>query len=167
MKVILYMAISVNGMIAKIDDDTPWSDEELESYGNMVQKIGNLIIGRKTYDVTDKSDFESMGNPFVVVVTSSKDLQDKERTKFVDSVEKAIKLLKGQEFSEVLVAGGGKLNSSFMKANLVDEIYLDIEPLVFGEGIPLFAPGNFEHKLKLVEINKLSEQTIQLHYKVD
>ena len=48
MKVILYMAISANGYIAKLNHDTPWSDEELQSYSEKVKEAGNLIIGRTT-----------------------------------------------------------------------------------------------------------------------
>jgi dihydrofolate reductase len=166
MKVILYMAITVNGMIAKKNGGTSWSDEELVAYENIVRKFGNLIIGRKTYEVTEKSDFESVGNLFTVVVTSNKDFKSKEKIKFVDSIQDALKILEDKGFSEVLVAGGGKLNTSFMKAGLVDEIYLDVEPLVFGEGILLFSPVDFQRKLKLLEVKKLSDQTIQLHYKV-
>ena len=44
MKVILYMAISVNGYIAKPDHDTPWTQEEFGSYADKVKEIGNLII---------------------------------------------------------------------------------------------------------------------------
>jgi len=43
-----------------------------------------------------------------------------------------------RDFEEVIVAGGGMLNASFIADNLVDEICLDIEPIILGEGIPLF-----------------------------
>ncbi len=53
-----------------------------------------------------------------------------------------------------------------MEKGLVDEIYLDIEPFVFGSGIKLFADGEWENKLKLLGTKLLSRNTIQLHYKV-
>ena len=62
--------------------------------------------------------------------------------------------------------GGGTLNTSFMAENLIDEIYLDVEPIVFGKGIRLFKENDFEAKLKLLEIKKLSNDEIQLHYQV-
>ncbi len=77
-----------------------------------------------------------------------------------------IDLLEERKFNEVFLAGGGQLNSSFLKENLVDEIYLDVEPIVFGKGIKVFAEGDFEHDLELMEINKLNKDTVQLHYKV-
>jgi len=165
MKVILYMAITANGMIAKENDDTPWSQEEWESYARKVKECGNLIIGRKTFEVTDKNDFKKIGNPFVVVV-SSKKLSISKGAVFENSPEQALTLVKEKGFSQALICGGGGNNTSFMKAGLVNEIYLDVEPFIFGKGIPLFRPEEFEYKLELLEVNKLSSQTIQLHYKV-
>lgn len=54
----------------------------------------------------------------------------------------------------------------FMQENLVDKIFMDIEPLAFGQGMPLFNAGEFEKQLKLIETKLLSPQTIQLHYQV-
>lgn len=71
-----------------------------------------------------------------------------------------------QGFETIMVCGGGGLNTSFMKENLIDEIYLDIEPIIFGKGIKLFEDSNFEAKLKLLGVKKLSSNEIQLHYKV-
>lgn len=53
-----------------------------------------------------------------------------------------------------------------MKEGLVDEIYLDIEPIVLGKGIQLFEDADFESKLELLETRKFSNNEIQLHYKV-
>jgi dihydrofolate reductase len=64
-----------------------------------------------------------------------------------------------------MVCGGGS-NAGFMKENLIAEIYLDIEPIVFGKGIRLFAESEFETKLRLLEIKKLADNEIQLHYQV-
>lgn len=64
------------------------------------------------------------------------------------------------------MAGDGALNASFMLENLVDEIYLDIEPIVFGRGIKVFAENDFEMKLRLIETKKLSNDETQLHYQV-
>ena len=68
---------------------------------------------------------------------------------------------------KMLLVGGSRVYSSFMKEGLVDEIYLTIEPVVFGEGKNLFAEGNFETKLKLESVERLNKKgTILLKYKV-
>ena len=72
--------------------------------------------------------------------------------------------LKG--LKQVIVAGGGILNASFLSKNLIDEIYFDIEPNLFTNGINLFEGGDFDLKLKLLGTKMLSENEIQLHYKI-
>jgi len=167
MKVVLYMAITTNGMIARKNLETPWSDEEFTSYYEKVKEIGNVIVGSRTYPQFLESDIVSMGNPLMVVLTRSEKVSSKENVVFVSSATKALELIKDKGFEQALVTGGGETNKAFLETGLIDEIYLDIEPLIFGEGIPLFSPSNVELKLKLLETKKISDQTIQLHYKVE
>ncbi len=166
MKVILYMAISINGMIAKSDDDTSWiSKEEWDSYSLAVRTAGNLIIGHRTYGIlTKQPEFSEFKDVKLVVVTQG-DFQTLAKNHLIaHSPKEALDLLK--DFKEVIVAGGGILNASFLAENLVDEIYLDIEPIILGQGIPLFKDKNFERNLKLVGQKKISDNEIQLHYEV-
>jgi len=166
MQVILYMATTVNGYIAKENNETPWSDEEWESFSKFVKEIKNIIIGKNTYDIMNESDeFSKIGNPFTVVV-SKEDFAHNSNFAIAKSPKEALKILKEKRFAKALIAGGGMLNSSFMKEKLVDEIYIDVEPLVFGKGIKLFSDNNFDAKLELVEAKNLSKNTIQLHYKI-
>lgn len=166
MKVILYMATTINGFIAKPDDNTDWiSQTEWNSYSAMVQKTGAMIIGHRTYDILTKQDgFTELQKVKIVVISNIpfKTLADHHLT--ARTPKEALEFLK--DFPEVIVAGGGILNTAFIKEGLIDEIYLDIEPLAFGKGILLFMEADFEFKLKLLEINKLSDNTIQLHYQI-
>ena len=67
----------------------------------------------------------------------------------------------------MLLVGGSKIYSSFMKEGLVDELYLTIEPVVFGNGKNLFSDESFETKLELVSSKKLNKKgTILLKYRV-
>ena len=163
MKVVLYMAITANGYIAKENNETPWSDEEWKIFSEKVKEIKNLVIGRKTFEIMEQGEeFQKIGNPFTVIVSTHKE----NNSNCVNSPEQAIDLLKEKGFSKILVAGGGMLNSSFMQKGLVDEIYLDVEPFLFGKGIKLFAENDFETKLELLETKQLSKNVIQLHYKI-
>lgn len=172
MKVSLYMAMTVNGFIAKEDDDTSFvSENEWNSFRAMVADIGNMIIGNRTYEIMKKGDeFKDLENIRVVVVSkvsndaTSNIISDKHS--IAKSPQEALVILEKEGFERALVAGGGTLNASFMKENLVDEIYLDIEPVIFAEGIRLFAENDFEAKLKLIETKNLSSDEIQLHYRV-
>ena len=167
MKVVLYMAITVNGFIAKENHETPWSNEEWESYSNTVQEFGNIIIGKKTYEVMKKSnEFSNIKNPFTVVITNQDNTEKSANFAFVKTPQKALDLLKEKGFNKALVAGGGIINSLFLQQNLINEVYLDIEPIIFGKGITLFKECDFEAKLELISTKQLSNNTIQLHYRV-
>lgn len=109
-------------------------------------------------------EFKNLGNIKVVVV--SRKLKTNGRMTAVKSPPEALSFLRREGFSQAPVCGGGKLNSSFMKANLIDEIYLDIEPVLLGKGIKLFADAEFETKLELMKVKKLSKDEVQLQYKV-
>lgn len=166
MHVTLYLSITANGFIATENDDTGWvSLTEWKSFSSKIQKAGNLIIGRRTYEVMGKNkEFEKLGKVKVVVVSQT--LKTNKVITIVKSPREALTYLQQQGFSAALVCGGGKLNSSFMKEKFIDEIYLDIEPIILGKGIKLFADAEFEAKLQLIGIKKLSKDEVQLHYRV-
>lgn len=166
MKVILYMAITVNGIIAKEDDDTSWiSKEEWDSYSAAVRSAGCLVVGSRTYRIlTKQPEFIELRDAKLVVV-SNEDFDTVAPNHFVaHSPKEALDLLK--DFKEVIVAGGGIANGSFMEEKLIDEIYLDIEPIALGRGIKLFDDKNFEAQLQLLRVKNVSPHELQLHYKV-
>ena len=158
------MAASLNGMIAKEDDDASWILKgSWNSYSETIRKAGNIILGRRTYEIIAKNPEEIAG--LKVVVVSQKNFETLSPNHLIAASPKAaLELLK--DFPEIIVAGGGGLNSAFLQENLVDEIFLDIEPIAFAPGIPLFKDGNFDRKLKLLGTKKISDDEIQLHYKV-
>lgn len=171
MKVILYMAMTVNGIVAKENDDTTWVTEtEWKSFSGTVKKIGNMVIGRRTYEIMLKNDeFNKSGLTkikTVVLTRASLKIHDPKFVFTVQSPKQALEILLNQGFRKMLVCGGGGLNSSFMKEGLIDEIYLDVEPIIFGKGIRLFEDSNFESNLQLIGSKKLSKNEIQLHYRV-
>lgn len=161
------MAISANGMIAKADHDTPWSDDEFESYKNKVIEIGNLVIGKTTYDLTiEDNGFDNLRNPFIVVLTTSGDKPRNKNTIFVKSFNEAIKVSQEKKFENMLIAGGGKMNKVALESGKIDEIFLDVEPFIFGKGINLFAESDMNLNLKLIGTKKVGKNGIQLHYEV-
>lgn len=162
------MAISVNGIIAKSDDDTSWiSKEEWDSYSLAVRTAGCLIVGRRTYHIlTKQQEFAAELKDVKLIAVSQEDFTTIAPNHFIaHSPKEALEFLK--DYKEVIVAGGGILNASFLAENLVDEIYLDIEPIIFGKGIPVFKDKDFEQKLKFISQKKITDNEIQLHYKVE
>jgi dihydrofolate reductase len=165
MKTILYMASTINGYIATRDNETPWSDEEWQAYEKLVKGKGNMVIGRRTFELMDEEDsLDKLGVDVVVVSSSS--LKPKSKVFVVNSPVDAIKYLSEKGHKNILLGGGGSLNASFMKENLVDEVILDIEPQIFGDGIKLFSEFEGSVKLELENIKNLSKNLLRLHYKV-
>lgn len=168
MKVVLYMAITANGMIAKENDDTRFvSDAEWESFTAMMKKIGNYVMGRRTFEVSLESD--AFPYPCLNVVMTKKAVKNQWGDQVIftsDSPKAVLKMLEERGFDTAFIGGGAAVNTSFAREGLIDEVYLDVEPAIMGKGIPLLASGDFELKLKLLETKKLGQSTIQLHYQV-
>ncbi|MDD5050705.1 MAG: dihydrofolate reductase family protein [Candidatus Pacebacteria bacterium] len=168
MKVILYMGITPNGLIAKKDDSADFlTKEELLNYVAVVSQSGALVVGRRTYEVLSKgSEFREFLEAGVkIIAVSHNDFKLLSASHSIaHSPKEALELLRN--FKTVIVAGGGVLNASFLSENLVDEMYLDIEPTLLGKGIPLFNGLDFEKKLEFIDSKKITDNEIQLHYKV-
>lgn len=158
--------MTVNGYIATERDETPWSDETWESYYKIISSIGNMIIGRKTYEMIRESDeLEKLGNPLTVVLTAKPQESD-QKVFCVNTPQEAVELMNKKGFQEVVIGGGSSTNAAFLKERLIDEIILDVEPLVFGRGVSLFSNIDSNLKLELLGSKKVATNVIQLHYKV-
>lgn len=169
MKTILYMAVTINGFVAGENDDTSWvSSEDWNSFIKTARGIGNVIIGRRTFEVmSDRGEVDNFKDLSVVVVTNRELSGLPIFVVTAKSPKDALEKLQSKGFEKALVAGGGGLNTSFLNEKLIDEIYIDVEPQILGRGIPLFKANDISQKLRLLEVNKFSKSTVQLHYEVE
>ncbi|MEX2028362.1 MAG: dihydrofolate reductase family protein [Candidatus Curtissbacteria bacterium] len=169
MKIIMYPAISLDGFIAKRDgDSSSWVNQADEKrYQDEVKRCGAVIVGRVTYEQY-KEDFDSYGKDVTVFVCTSKNSHiDSNNVKFLNgSAEEIIGDISNCGFDDLVVCGGGEVNGMLASANLVDEIVVSIQPVVLGEGIPLFGSYKPQLKLKLLSVNQDIEGVVQNHYKV-
>jgi len=101
-----------------------------------------------------------------IVVSKNKNLNLPESYIVATSPDDALVKAESAGLKSVLLTGGSMLNSEFMKKNLIDEIALNIEPVLIGKGVPLFGESSFEKKLKLIEVKKIEKDILQLKYKV-
>ena len=115
MKLTVYMAQSLNGLIATKNDDTPWSDDSWESYEKIISKFEAIIIGRKTFESIqqDPNEWDNIGNPLVIILSDSLSVTD---TNFasVRSPEDAVEILKQKNIKKAAVCGGAHLNTTFL-----------------------------------------------------
>jgi dihydrofolate reductase len=169
MKVILYMGITVNGYIARENGDSEWtSEEDLKGFEQNSRSAGNIIMGKNTYLYASQAELLPFKDALNVVVSHGQ-IENKYGDKVLvtdKNPKEVLKMLEEKGFSEAFLAGGGQLNTAFLKENLIDEIYLDVEPLLFGKGVKVFAESDFDIELELIESKPLNKNTVQLHYKV-
>jgi dihydrofolate reductase len=169
MKVILHMAITANGYVATEDGDSSWTSPiNTENLLNYAKQVGNVVMGHNTYDMLVSSGSFPIPDTLNVVMTSLPPEVDplKNVLFFTESPEELLEELESRDMNEVLLVGGGQLAGSFMADGLIDEIYLTVEPVIFGQGIHLFEGAEFKRDLELLETRNISDHEIQLHYAV-
>ena len=171
-KVILIAAISADGKIAERADQKSldWtSKEDLKFFIERTKQAGVVIMGRKT--------FETIGKPLKgrlnVIMTSDPNRRiDSATLAEVGVIEytsnppgEIIKDLETRGYTEVAICGGSSIYGQFLKERLVDELFLTVEPVLFGSGVPL--ASNFDRiNLELLDSIKLGERAMLLHFKV-
>lgn len=164
-KVRCWMVISPNGYISKLDGNEDWIDEvNWDDFVSGSKKVSNFVVGRTTYEVV--SELDEVDVKHKVVVSHQKGLKLREGYKIVNSPREAVEYLQTQGVKEILLAGGGGLNASFLAAGLIDELDLYLEPFVIGDGKRVLAAGNYEAPLELIKIEKLSHGRARVVYKV-
>ncbi|MFH1089446.1 MAG: dihydrofolate reductase [Candidatus Uhrbacteria bacterium] len=171
MKTTLFMAASLNGMIAtKNGDENFLSDANWQSFSELVKESGCFIVGRKTYEAVQKwteFNFDKLEAKLKIVVSSDQNLKLSSSFLLAGSPKEALEKAVAMNFENIILAGGSTLNSAFMKENLIDEVILNFEPTIIGNGVPLFAESDFEKRLTLVETVKISDGILQVRYLVE
>jgi dihydrofolate reductase len=144
----LYMAISANGAVATGQGDTPWGEASWNNFISETNAAGNLIIGRRTYDeMASRHEFALLDPGAKVVVVTKSPLKDSTVTAVADP-QAARSAVAKLGFEVALWGGGPRLATSALQSGLLDEIWLDIEPVILGNGLPL-VPADITAQLKL------------------
>ncbi|RLQ97403.1 dihydrofolate reductase family protein [Falsibacillus albus] len=169
--IVLYIAASLDGYIAREDDSLDWlfkvEGEGDNGYSDFYGSVDSILIGRKTYDWVmehEKGNFPYKDKDCYVFSNTESD--DHEYVKFINGDIAAFsKQLKNQPGNNIWLVGGGGVIHSFMKEKLIDEIRLTVAPTIIGKGIPLFSKGDFEFELELIDIKRFN-QFVELNYVV-
>ena len=169
MKVILSMAVSANGIIATKDGSEDFlSNVNWQQFVKLAKEVGCFIYGRKTYEnviTWDNSYLDPLKDVKKLVISKS-DFHPQEGFTIAHSPEEALQLLEKEGLQEVIVTGGSTISSEFAKRGLIDEVILDVNPSIIGEGIPVFFPADIMMKLELVKFEKIGGDIIEIHYTV-
>lgn len=169
-KVVLYIAESLDGFIAREDNDISWLSivEKLdEDYGykEFIDTIDIVIMGRKTYEKVLSFGIEFPHKDKKCYVLSKTLRGTEENVQFYNgNINNLIKMLKGEDGKNIFIDGGAEVVREFRSKNLIDEYIISIVPILIGKGIRLFKDTDTENKLKLVQSKVFDSGLVQLRY---
>jgi dihydrofolate reductase len=170
-KVILYIAVSLDGYIAKPNDDLGFLsivEQEGQDYGyaDFIKTVDAVIIGRKTYDKVISMGFDfphADKDAYIITRTPRPSINS---VKFyMGDLKSLIDKLKSENGKNIFCDGGAEIVNELLKDDLIDEFIISIIPILVGDGIKLFKDGRPEQKLKLVSVKSFEKGLTQLHYK--
>jgi dihydrofolate reductase len=164
-KVILGLGISLDGYIARPNGalDFLFMPKDY-SMAPFFATIDTGIMGRKTFDAAGGSFNDSSMAAYVC--SHSMPPGERSGVTFTDQLPAAlIRQIRKKPGKNIWLMGGGELAREFLKADLVDELYLGVVPVLLGEGIPLFPGGFPQRNFSLVENKTYSKGLIALKYK--
>ena len=164
-KIIVYIASSLDGYIARENGDVDWLPESSESsYDAFYKSVDTLIMGKTTYDqVLTFGEYPYKDKKSFVFTRTS--MNNDDNVEFVSDVEKFVKEGFPGTGNNVWLVGGAQIISSFLKQEAIDEIIITVIPVLLGKGIHLLKNIEKETKLELTKTEKFG-QLVDLHYKV-
>lgn len=173
----VYIAVSVDGYIARADGDVSWlhnpayesgPGEDL-GYDSFIESVDFLVMGRLSFEkVLTFGDWPYDGQQ--VVVLSSRDIELtptlKDKVRVSNGSPEAVVAELAAAGGRHLYIDGGITIQRFLRANLIREITLTIIPIILGQGIPLF--GNLENDRPLIlqRSQSFSNGMVQNFYRV-
>jgi len=184
-KLILFMHTSLDGFVAGPNGEMDWIivDEEMFDYaGKRTNEADTALYGRVTYEMMEsywptaaeqpgatKHDIEHStwyNKVDKVILSRTMKGANLPNTKIIsDNVPNEIIQLKQAPGSDIIIFGSPSASHSLMTENLIDDYWLFINPILLGQGIPLFKGIRNKTKLKLVKTVPFDSGVVCLHYK--
>ena len=168
MRIILVMAVTADGKIGKNSHHFPnWtSKEDMRFFVEISKKHKVVIVGENTFKTFKKPLKGRLNVVFCKNKPKQKIEQEIENVMWTSGpVKPVLKKLEKMGYKSAILGGGAYLNTLFLREKLINEMYISINPKIFGDGLSLFNKP-FEADLKLVEIKKLNKDGFVVKYKV-
>ena len=167
MRTTLFLSVSIDGMIADNHGIPLFPEGAWADWCALVNDTGNVIAGRSSFEQVNNPEMGEALHPKYKIVLSTKDL-DLANTGWqqAKSPEEALKILENAGCEEAIIGGGRAVAHAFMSKRLVDHIVIDLHPIAFGEGTPMFGDTIDVPQLKLLESKPLNESALRLRYEV-
>lgn len=169
---VLIAAQTLDGYIARPDrPGTDFcSDADATFLRDALKGFDSLIMGRKTYHTLRDRILNSDTQRFLrKIATRDPDIHAKDhRTDLIeftsDSPAATLAELARRGRKKTALLGGSEIYAQYLAAGLVDELWITVEPLLFGAGTALLA-APCELPLKLQSVTQLGENVVLLKYK--
>ena len=169
-QVIVYIACSLDGYIAKPDGDINWlsmveAPPEDYGYAAFIQTVDTIVMGRKTYEKV-----LSFGIPWphvgrkCYVLSKTRTGSDENVEFYGGDLGDLVAALRQQEGGHIYCDGGGEVVHSLLQHGLADRYIVSIIPILLGDGIRLFKPGFPEQPLHLISSRAYASGLVQLCY---
>jgi len=186
-KLILLMHTSLDGFVAGPNGEMDWIrfDEELADYvGKITDSADTALYGRITYEMMEsywptaaesptatKHDIEHanwVNNALKIVFSRTREKTNWKNTMIIkDDIAEKIADMKNQRGKNLLLIGSASITHVFMQHNLIDEYWINVNPVLLGEGTPLFTNISDRVNLKLVQAKTFAHGVVGLQYEVD
>jgi dihydrofolate reductase len=175
------VANSLDNFIARPDGGVDWLFNDGTDYGmaEFFRSIDCVLLGRKTYEVATKQHenkgkakkakrkaSSGWGMKSYVFSRTIKARPDDDFTVISDNAGEFVRKLKTEAGKDIWLMGGGELAGSLLNEAVVDEISLNIHPVLLGEGIPLFGNLNTQVNLELFASKAHKNGCVQAEYHV-
>jgi len=174
MRLTLIAAQSLDGFITR--HDTPGSDFASDAdrafFREALRSFDCCVMGANSYREA-RATIQKNLMPDRLRVVLTRKLETfagdavSDKLEFADTPPaQLVSDLRQRSFENCAILGGAQIHSLFLEAGLVDELWLTVEPLLFGEGTPLLA-GRTSTKLTLISSQNLAASTLLLKYRVE
>lgn len=170
MKLILMMAMTADGIIAKEkSQNADWTSKaDKKVFIAETKKHGAIIMGDTTFEAMGKKALPGRLNLILSLNPEKYESLNKPgELEFIKGTpQEIIKYLEGKNYESAILGGGARTNSFFLKANLVDEVLITVEPKIFGVGMNFTEGEDLNIELELIESKEIGDNAVQLRYKV-
>jgi dihydrofolate reductase len=181
-KVTLGLANSLDNYIARKDggsDWLHWSKEVAEISAKFIKTVDVILIGRKTFEVMlafGQTSYPGAKNyvfsrsqkksSALRKTLSGKKKADQSVEVIGEDVVTFVRSLKRRKGKGICLFGGGELAKCLLEAGLIDEVVLNIHPVLLGSGIPLFHEMKRQINLELRDCKILKGGCLVVTYRV-
>jgi dihydrofolate reductase len=171
--VIVHIATSADGYIARPDGDLEWltsrpKPDGFYGMGAFMRSIDMKLLGRKTFEAGLRmgAKFDSKGRT-IVFTHHAPPADAPSGVEFVNgAIGPFVRRLREQAGKDIWLMGGGELIASFLDEQAIDEFVVSVVPVFIGDGIPLIARRHRHVPLDLQSVGRFEDGVVQMRYRV-